>query len=619
MPFVGLLPFPRPCLYIKPAPPLSVLLLSPFTASPPVLALALALARIINNNINNNNNSSSSSSSNTNTNSGNIVSSNIAASIAHTVRDHRQLPIPTDYAADPLCQSAGCSSSSSTSSASVMDHLASRFRRSRRGSPVPQTARDSLPASPTTSADAKPALPSLTITTATLTTPPTSGHTSHGLLPRSPLRGLNHFRPVKRARSPPSAQGHAPGTRPSLSPIDTSPETPTTPSTPPGKAKTPRLPPFLASSHADIESRFQELVWLERIRNQRGLQNPSPDFRFSRILPPETRILDRYTNIQPFTNNRVRLPVPEGKLDYINASPIVSPSPRRPDTLPQFSYIAMQGPKVNTVEHTWRMVAQLKSPAVIVMLTDTHDGYIEKCYPYYPRDSHTEVIEVGETDEFEDGFRARVQCLSLEERQDGAIQMRKLNLHVEGGGDMTVWHLLYRRWPDYGVPRAEDHASFFELMKLSRELNSSTTNPRVIHCSAGVGRTGTFIALETLIREIDEGAMDDLDQGRNDNDHDLVFRTANHLREQRRMMVQSDSQYAFIYKVLRRQWLERHGLTDDAAENERASKRNQPAPPRKTTFGQIRGSRRVRQPPPPADDSSDDSAPGGAPLHNTGS
>lgn len=265
--------------------------------------------------------------------------------------------------------------------------------------------------------------------------------------------------------------------------------------------------------------------------------------------------------------------MPEGKLDYINASPIVSPSPLRPDTLPHFTYIAMQGPKVNTVEHTWRMVAQLKSPAVIVMLTDTHDGYVEKCYPYYPRDSHVEGIEVGETDEFEDGFRARVQCLSLEERQDGAIQLRKLNLHVQGRGDMTVWHLLYRRWPDYGVPKVEDHASFFELMKLSRDLNSSTTNPRVIHCSAGVGRTGTFIALETLIREIDEGAMDDMNSGINDNDHDLIFRTVNHLREQRRTMVQSDSQYAFIYKVLRRQWMERHGLTDDAAENERASKR----------------------------------------------
>ncbi|KAJ8133357.1 hypothetical protein O1611_g266 [Lasiodiplodia mahajangana] len=403
----------------------------------------------------------------------------------------------------------------------------------------------------------------------------------------------------------------------SLSPSDASPAD--RPKTPPRRAKKPQLPPFLRSSSTDIEAKFQELIWLERMRSQQFLQNPAPDFRFARALSPETKILDRYANIQPWSNNRIRLPVPEGKLDYINASPIVSPSPLRPDTRPNFNYIAMQGPKVNTVEHTWRMIAQLKSPVVIVMLTDTHEGYTEKCYPYFPHDAHAEGIEVGETDEFEDGFRARIQCVSIEERQDGAIQMRKLNLHVEGRGDMTVWHLLYRKWPDFGVPKVEDYDSFFELMKLSRELNSSATNPRIIHCSAGVGRTGTFIALETLMREIDEGAMDDLDQQRNDNNDDLVFRTVNHLREQRRTMVQADSQYAFIYKVLCRQWLERHGLLDDVAEMERASKRNHTTPLNKTTFGQVRRSRRVRQPVQPMDnDSSDDSAPGGAPLRNTG-
>lgn len=269
----------------------------------------------------------------------------------------------------------------------------------------------------------------------------------------------------------------------------------------------------------------------------------------------------------------MHLSVPEGKLDYINASPIVSPSPLRPDTLPCFHYIAMQGPKVNTVEHTWRMVTQLQSPVVIVMLTDTHDNYMEKCYQYFPRYSQTEVIDVGETDEFGDGFRARVDCLSLEERHDGAIQMRKLNLHVDGREDTTVWHLLYKNWPDYGVPKVDDYDGFFELMKLSRDLNSNTENPRIIHCSAGVGRTGTYIALETLMRDVNEGAMDDLDPNANDEDDDPVFRTVNHLREQRRMMVQADSQYAFIYKVLRRQWLERHGLLDDTTDNERANKR----------------------------------------------
>ncbi|KAI0409295.1 protein-tyrosine phosphatase-like protein [Xylaria palmicola] len=430
-----------------------------------------------------------------------------------------------------------------------------------------------MPAAHDPSADAKPSLPSLSITTTgPVTTPPGSGHAVHSLLPKSPLRSFSHFRTAhKRTRSPAPAQSTAATS--SLSPVDAAAAQPRTqPRIPPGAAVKLHMPPFLKLSDAHIESRFQELVWLERMRTQQGFQNPSPNFQFARILSPEAKILDRYTNIQPWANNRVRLPVPEGKLDYINASPISSPSFLRPDTRP-LKYIAMQGPKVNTVEHTWRMIAQLADPVVIVMLTDTHDGYMEKCFPYYPLDPRADVIEMGRTDEFEDKFRACVECLSLEERQDGAIQMRKLNLHVEGVRDITVWHLLYRRWPDFGVPRVEDYASFFELMKLSRELNSSTNNPRIIHCSAGVGRTGTFIALETLMREINEGRMDCLDPDKNGNDDDLVFKTVNHLREQRRTMVQADSQYAFIYRVLRRQWLERHDLLSEVTENERAPKR----------------------------------------------
>ncbi|KAI0506523.1 hypothetical protein F5B22DRAFT_623373 [Xylaria bambusicola] len=512
----------------------------------------------------------------------------------------------------------------SLASLHTMDHLTSRFRRTKRESPrasptTPSTQHPS-PTSPT-SADAKPAVPSLSITTTPLTTPPASSNGSHSLLPKSPLRSFGPFRTArKRARSPPALQttNFPAAVMANPSPADTPVDTPVDESvTPSERSHKPQLPPFLNLPDAIIGSRFQDLIYRERLRSQQGLQNPSSNFQFARLLSPETRLLDRYRDIQPWANNRVRLPVPEGKLDYINASPIVSPSPLCPDTLPSFNYIAMQGPKANTVEHTWRMVAQMQSPAVIVMLTDTHENFMEKCYPYFPRNSHTEGIEIGEMDEFEDGFRARIECVSLEERHAGAIQLRKLNLHVDGRGDTAVWHLLYRKWPDFGVPNVDDYDGFFELMRLSRDLNSSTDNPRIIHCSAGVGRTGTFIALETLMRDINEGAMDHLDLDPDDEDSDPVFRTVNHLREQRRMMVQADSQYAFIYRVLRRHWLERHDLIDHATDNERACKRNHTTPLRKTTLGQVRRSRRARPAPPVIDDSSDDSTPGGASLRDT--
>jgi protein-tyrosine phosphatase len=287
------------------------------------------------------------------------------------------------------------------------------------------------------------------------------------------------------------------------------------------------------------------------------------------------RHLDRYQNIQPWSNNRVKLKVPDDAVNYINASPIVVKSQLRQEGATSQRYIAMQGPKKNTLEHVWRMVAeQLSSPAVIVMLTETHEGMMEKCYPYYPH-KIDETIEIGEQDEFDDGFRAQVKCIGVEAMADGAIEVRRLAMRVEGSDkEMEVWHLLYKRWPDFGVPAIEDLGSFFELMALSRDNNAGQDNPRVVHCSAGVGRSGTFIALENLMRDLDSGELQHYDQkygGAMAEAPDLIFDTVNALREQRKMMVQSEAQFLFIYQVMRKLWIERYGTPE--ANGEPAAKR----------------------------------------------
>lgn len=204
--------------------------------------------------------------------------------------------------------------------------------------------------------------------------------------------------------------------------------------------------------------------------------------------------------------------------------------------------------------------------------------------------------------------------------------------------EKVVWHFLYKKWPDFGVPAFEDLDSFFQLMRLSRErsmsyqaadadgrsnhsasqgsFSSDGSNPRIVHCSAGVGRSGTFIALEHLIRELDEGAFaSERYYGRQDSQHangngnghdrdhdrdanggspassaadsgspsiapdaeafDPVFETVNRLREQRRNMVQAESQFLFIYQVLRKLWQDKYGAAEadyDAAA-ERGAKR----------------------------------------------
>ncbi|CAN8105038.1 unnamed protein product [Discula destructiva] len=390
---------------------------------------------------------------------------------------------------------------------------------------------------------------------------------------------------------------------------------------PPKQNAQPKMPSFLTLSPHEIDAKFQEIIWLERERTLASASNHSPDFRWARLTSDHKK-LDRYMNIQPWENNRVRLCVPPGKLDYINASPItlssVSPARARArrsrDNSPDIPagggadrYIAMQGPKQKTTDHTWRMIVeQLESPAVIVMLTETHEGDHEKCYPYFPRSPGDVPLEIGLKDEFSDGFRASVRCEAIEETEAGeAIELRKLvirkykdvkseaksetasgtgtedhapatEIPADENGDVKmlspaktspdedahpaddddacsvtvqtgrassnferdaaatdaqqltpqedarslaepeyeerlVWHFLYKKWPDFGVPALEDIDSFFTLMRLSRAKNANPDNPRIVHCSAGVGRSGTFIALEHLMREMDTGVLENWD------------------------------------------------------------------------------------------------------------
>jgi protein-tyrosine phosphatase len=284
-----------------------------------------------------------------------------------------------------------------------------------------------------------------------------------------------------------------------------------------------------------------------------GTLEASPDHEWKTAQGPHTRLLDRYQNVHPWEQKRIHLRVPEGQNDYINASPI---SLKSSVTGKENKYIAMQGPKEGTTSHVWRMVwHELGNPAVIVMLTETHDGSVEKCYPYFPRDPDTPPLRINDDDEFGDGFKATVRCVEVEGgSQPGKTEVRKLVMKVEGQDEeKIIWHLLYSKWPDFGILAVDDLVGLFSLMDLSKAKNSGPENPRVIHCSAGVGRSGTFIALEHLIAELEGDGLKP-EEGQDDSAYDPVFDTVNKLREQRRTMVQADGQYYFIYTVLRQLW-----------------------------------------------------------------
>lgn len=196
--------------------------------------------------------------------------------------------------------------------------------------------------------------------------------------------------------------------------------------------------------------------------------------------------------------------------------------------------------------------------AVIVMLTQTHDGTTEKCFQYFPLNAEAGSYKIEPFDKIKDTSEGSVTFKETTSDPDSRTEIRRLSLKF-GGESKDVWHLLFSGWPDFAVPEADDRAALLELLKRSAEKNIAPSNPRIIHCSAGVGRSGTFIALEYLLAQVESGAIVDAKEG-----EDMIYDVVNHLREQRMLMVQMDTQYQFLYDVvrdqLRQRQAERHAI-----------------------------------------------------------
>ena len=187
--------------------------------------------------------------------------------------------------------------------------------------------------------------------------------------------------------------------------------------------------------------------------------------------------------------------------------------------------------------------------AVIVMLTQLAEGPKEKCSQYYPEDQESDALQVTLTSDAGQECEGFVKVVEKDYHEASKSTIRKLNLTC-GEATKTVWHLLFLGWPDFGVPENEDSASLLELIKLSRIKNDTPDNPRIIHCSAGVGRSGTFIALEHLLAELAHGGISEV----KDSD-DIIHDTVDELRKQRMTMVQSHDQYQFLYDLLRDEYV----------------------------------------------------------------
>ncbi|XP_016131202.1 tyrosine-protein phosphatase non-receptor type 6 isoform X2 [Sinocyclocheilus grahami] len=244
-------------------------------------------------------------------------------------------------------------------------------------------------------------------------------------------------------------------------------------------------------------------------------------------MRPENKSKNRYKNILPFDDTRVTLQNADPNVvgsDYINANYIVN---KLMDINYQKVYIACQGCLATTVNDFWQMVWQEKS-RVIVMTTREVEKGRNKCVPYWPT-TEGESKEAG---------RYVVTLLSEKDAADYKVRVMELTAPHRKEPARTIWHYQYLSWPDHGVPQEPGGVlSFLEQVNV-KQHELSSTGPMIIHCSAGIGRTGTIVVIDMLIDNIDAKGLDcDID----------IQKCIQMVRDQRSGMVQTEAQYKFIY------------------------------------------------------------------------
>ncbi|XP_076445142.1 receptor-type tyrosine-protein phosphatase O-like isoform X2 [Babylonia areolata] len=254
------------------------------------------------------------------------------------------------------------------------------------------------------------------------------------------------------------------------------------------------------------------------------IEKISPEHSQEAAMTDANKLKNRYAKTLSYDHSRVKLSTGDddaGTTDYINANYIPGyNSPRE--------YIATQGPMVSTFSDFWRMMWEQKS-SLIVMLSDLQERGEPKVDMYWPGELHAPL-------QYGDIIVELTTSSTLNK-----FTTRTFRLHKEDQDDM-------RRVVQYFVPGWEVFSAnlqseeVLDFISIVRQEARSSQGPVVVHCSAGVGRTGTFIALDFLKQFVEEHSLDDEVD---------IFTLVRNLRHYRPLMVQSESQYVFIHDTLK--------------------------------------------------------------------
>ncbi|XP_034945433.1 tyrosine-protein phosphatase non-receptor type 4 isoform X2 [Chelonus insularis] len=255
------------------------------------------------------------------------------------------------------------------------------------------------------------------------------------------------------------------------------------------------------------------------------LYRKNPELTSLESKKVENQNKNRYRDISPYDVTRVIL---MGCIngDYINANYV---NMEIPGSGIINRYIATQGPLASTVSDFWQMVLEAGS-TLVVMLTTLVERGRTKCHQYWPLLNETLTLR-------------NLMLISTSEKVEDTFVFREFILRdVNTGEERDITHMQYCGWPDHGVPN--DWHQFTKFTERVRAARKGMVEPAVVHCSAGIGRTGVLVLMETALCLIEA------------NQPVYPLDIVRSMRDQRAMMIQNASQYKFVCEAVHKAYTE---------------------------------------------------------------
>ncbi|KAG7189823.1 hypothetical protein KM043_017483 [Ampulex compressa] len=273
------------------------------------------------------------------------------------------------------------------------------------------------------------------------------------------------------------------------------------------------------TEYLEINSKGAWAILYQHIRNECG----NYEYTCNESKKPQNKNLNRYRDVAPYDHSRIILK--RGPCNYINANLIRVDRAHR-------QYILTQGPLPNTAGHFWLMVWEQNSKAVL-MLNKIIEKNQVKCHQYWPLEDCLDHImtfpDVG----------IKVEYVSKTESSDYTTRILRLT-DMETKESRDILHFHYTTWPDFGVPQSP--TAFLRFLADVRQSGALDQNigPPVVHCSAGIGRSGTFCLVDTCLVLIEENGLNSV------NVRDVLME----MRRSRMGLIQTPDQLQFSYAAI---------------------------------------------------------------------